>query len=348
MKSLIHFFFLTLVVACSQQPKEVVLSEAENSTLPSSLGKERLSDYGFFTGPLSDLQPAKGVIGYDVNAPLFSDYAIKKRFLFLPEGGKINFNTNDVFHFPEGSVLIKNFIFSDQTTQKERIVETRLLLRTATGWEALPYVWNEDQTEAFLEPAGGEAQVTHKLTNGELLKFDYSIPNQTQCKNCHARGDKLMPIGPTARQLNKEMEGKNQLLGWSEQKILEGLPVSETIPHLTNYENEEEALDLRARSWLEANCAHCHRQDGPAKTSGLHLLASETSAFHLGVGKAPVAAGKGSGGLKYDLVPGAPQESILYYRIISNDPGVMMPELGRKVVHREGAELIEQWIREMK
>jgi uncharacterized repeat protein (TIGR03806 family) len=341
--------FLTLVtIACSQQPKEMVLAEAETTSTHNSLGKEKLSEYGFFSGPLKDLNPAPNVIVYEVNAPLFSDYALKKRFVFVPEGQKITYNHTDVFDFPEGSVLIKNFLFAESSAQEERIIETRLLIRTASGWEALPYIWNKEQTEAYLEPAGGEVNISHQTSEGELLNFDYSIPNQNQCKNCHARGDQLMPVGPTARQLNKEVNGKNQLIQWEQQQILRGIPTSGDFPKLISYENEDASVELRARSWLEANCAHCHRKDGPAKTSGLHLLASETNPLQLGVGKAPVAAGRGSGGLKYDIVPGAPDKSILYHRIVSNDPGVMMPELGRKVVHREGAELISQWIREMK
>ena len=158
-----------------------------------------------------------------------------------------------------------------------------------------------------------------------------------------------MPIGPTTRQLNKILKGKHQLVDWAERGILEGLPSStDQLPKLANYEDQNIELGLRARSWLESNCAHCHREDGPAKTSGLHLLANETSPLKLGIGKAPVAAGKGSGGRKYDIVPGAPEKSILLFRILSNDPGIMMPELGRKVVHEEGAALISQWIKEMK
>jgi hypothetical protein len=68
----------------------------------------------------------------------------------------------------------------------------------------------------------------------------------------------------------------------------------------------------------------------------------------LGIGKAPVAAGKGSGGRLFGIVPGKPEESILQYRIESTHPGIMMPELGRKLVHEEGVELVRQWISEMK
>ena len=96
-----------------------------------------------------------------------------------------------------------------------------------------------------------------------------------------------------------------------------------------------------------SDLAHCHRREGSAKNSGLYLLASEKDPARLGIGKAPVAAGKGSGGLRYDLVPGHPETSILMFRIQSEDPGIMMPELGRRIVHSEGIELIREWILRM-
>ena len=350
MNSWYKLIVLALLVSCSRQPKELILAEEDSTvTLSPDAGLLKLSDYGFFTGPLKELRPGKNVFAYQINAPLFSDYAGKKRFIFLPDGKKIRYHEKDVFDFPEGSVLIKNFLYQNsERNNDQKIIETRLLIREASGWKALPYKWNEDQTEAFLTPAGGDLAIDYRHRNGEMLKINYHIPNQTQCKNCHARGDQIMPIGPSARQLNNGAKKDNVLLAWSAAGILEGLPSHEQIPSLVSYENPTASLDLRARSWLEANCAHCHREDGPAKTSGLHLLAAVTDPLRLGIGKGPVAAGKGSGGRKYDIVNGNPEASILYYRIVSNDPGVMMPELGRSVVHKEGANLIAEWIREMK
>jgi hypothetical protein len=160
-----------------------------------------------------------------------------------------------------------------------------------------------------------------------------------------------MPIGPTARQLNGThdfLQGKNQLIAWKEKLVLENLPDLSTVSALVNYDKADASVELRARAWLEINCAHCHRADGAAKNSGLHLLASERDLSKIGIGKAPVAAGKGSGGLLYDIVPGKPAESILQFRIESMHPGIMMPELGRTIAHTEGVELVKRWIKEMK
>ena len=106
-------------------------------------------------------------------------------------------------------------------------------------------------------------------------------------------------------------------------------------------------LDERARAWLDINCAHCHRRGGPAETSGLYLELEETDPTALGILKPPVAAGRGSGDLKYNIVPGHAEQSIMDFRIRSLDPGVMMPELNRKLVHKEGVEIIQAWINSM-
>jgi uncharacterized repeat protein (TIGR03806 family) len=219
-------------------------------------------------------------------------------------------------------------------------------------WKTLPYIWNDDQTEAFLEVAGKNIDVSWVHTDGNIKKVTYSVPNMNQCKGCHLIGDQVKPIGPSARQLNKDFKYdsgvQNQLVQWESVDVLKGLPDATTIPRLASYENEKEAINVRARAWLEINCAHCHRPEGPAKTSGLHLLADISNPASLGVGKAPVAAGKGSGGLLYGIVPGKPDQSILQFRIESTHPGIMMPELGRTLVHEEGVALVRQWISEMK
>jgi uncharacterized repeat protein (TIGR03806 family) len=321
----------------------------------AAIGKIMLSDYRFFKGALKDLSPADGVIPYSLNSALFSDYAYKKRFVKIPSAKRITYDPEEVLDFPDGTVLIKNFYYPSDFRSSEkdiRILETRLLLYEGGVWKTLPYIWNEEQTEAYLNIAGKSINVSWTHYDGSVRQVNYSVPNMNQCKGCHLRGDKVMPIGPSARQLNGdhhyESGKQNQLVHWAELNVLEGLPNLNKVPALAAYENKNESIDKRARAWLEINCAHCHRTDGPAKTSGLHLLASVTDPFKMGIGKAPIAAGKGSGGLLYGIVPGKPDESILQFRIESVHPGIMMPELGRTVTHSEGVSLVRQWISEMK
>lgn len=346
---------LALLTSCSKKKDEVIVVASEEAVDLSALGKTKLSDYGFFTGVLKELNPAEGVTPYQLNSALFSDYAYKARFIKMPAGTKAMYNANDVFDFPEGAVLIKNFYYPAdfrKPTENIRILETRLLIREENEWKTLPYIWNEEQTEAYLDVAGKSIPVQWTQYNGELKNINYSVPNMNQCKGCHLRGDKVMPIGPSARQLNGEMAyahgTKNQLIHWQEAGLIDQLPTLDKVEKLASYSDEKTSVELRARAWLEINCAHCHRADGPAKTSGLHLLASISDPRVLGIGKAPVAAGKGSGGRLYSIVPGKPDESILQFRIESTHPGIMMPELGRQLTHEEGVALVRQWISEMK
>ena len=160
-------------------------------------------------------------------------------------------------------------------------------------------------------------------------------------------------FGPTARQLNKEYhyhnEVKNQLEKWNHLHMIEKLPSLSEIPKIANWDDPTSGtIDQRARAWLDINCAHCHNTKGPAKTSGLFLDYYEDNSKALGIFKTPIAAGRGSGGLKYAIVPGKPNESILVYRFDSTDPGIMMPELGRTLVHTEGLNLIKNWIISLK
>lgn len=353
------FFIIGLAVAlsCTRIKDEpVVVLPEENITIDlSSIGKTKLSEYGFFVGELKTLTPAVGVVPYALNSTLFSDYALKKRFIKMPQGKKAGFSADDVFDFPEGTILIKNFYYPADLNKPEenlRILETRLLINEGGIWKTLPYIWNDEQTEAYLNVAGKTIPISWKHTDGQLRNIQYAVPNMNQCKGCHLRGDKVMPIGPSARQLNGDLEfstGKhNQLVYWQTNDLLQGMPSIDAVDKLVSYEDESISVNDRARAWLEINCAHCHRADGPAKNSGLYLLASETDPSRLGIGKAPVAAGKGSGGLLYGIVPGNPDASILQYRIESVHPGVMMPELGRSITHTEGVALVRLWIEGLK
>lgn len=318
--------------------------------------KARLSEYGFFTGILSDQVPAEGVIPYSLNTPLFSDYAEKSRFLVLPEGAQIGYDPGEVFDFPVGTTLIKTFYFPNDFRNPSRgkqLVETRLLMHEASGWKALTYVWDKDQKDAYLEVAGETVDVSYTYLDGKKYRHKFLVPNLNQCKGCHSFNEKLLPIGPSARQLNGHFNGwsqpvseQNQLLAWKDLGILDGLPDLSDVGKVPAWHDPGSGtLNERARAWLDINCAHCHRPEGPANTSGLNLSIHNTDSTLLGINKTPVAAGRGSGGRKYDIEKGKPGESILLYRIESKDPGVMMPELGRTVNHREGIQVIKEWIK---
>jgi uncharacterized repeat protein (TIGR03806 family) len=316
---------------------------------------EKLSQYALFAGDPAALRPAEGVIPYDLNSPLFSDYAEKYRFIKLPPGAHATYRASDVFEFPVDTVIAKTFVYPRDVrdpSKGRRLIETRILKHEPDGWVGLPYVWNGDQTEATLDVAGDTIDVSWIHNDGRPRSSNYIIPNVNQCKGCHKAGETMKPIGPKARHLNRDFayaQGKeNQLAYWTRRGALVGAPPPAEAPRLAAWDDPKSGtLDERARAWLEINCAHCHNPEGPARNSGLDLLASQHNPTAFGVSKPPVAAGIGSGGRDYDIVPGQPDRSILAYRIASTHPGVMMPELGKRLVHEEGVALVRQWIAAM-
>jgi uncharacterized repeat protein (TIGR03806 family) len=313
----------------------------------------KLSDYRLFTDA-GARHPNAGLTPYGLNTPLFSDYALKSRFLYLPPGRAAAYRPEGVLDLPVGAALVKTFAYPADFRRPEarlRYLETRLLIHRPDGWVAYAYVWNDAQTEAVLKRAGARIDVAFTDAQGRARTVDYRVPNQNQCKECHQLDKTLTPIGPKARNLNGDYpyaEGReNQLAHWTRLGLLTGAPSPGQASRTPRWDDAAAPLDGRARAYLDANCAHCHNPKGAASNSGLFLTLDETRPAALGIGKAPVAAGRGSGDLKVGIAPGHPEQSILAYRLASSEPGVMMPELGRSITHDEGVALIRAWIAAM-
>jgi len=314
----------------------------------------KLSGWGLFEAGGASQHPVEGVIPYDINTPLFSDYALKYRFVKLPEGKAAAYSAEGVFELPVGAIIAKTFAMPRDLRRPEagqRLLETRILEHAPEGWLGWAYIWNEEQTEASLAVAGGSIDVEWIHTDGKSRSNDYLVPNVNQCKGCHSAGAGMQPIGLSARQLNRDfgyVHGvENQLAYWTRTGALAGTPEPSQAPKLAVWDDPQADPDARARAWLEINCAHCHQPGGAAQNSGLDLRASQREPLKIGVRKPPVAAGTGSGGLQFDILPGKSDQSILMFRLLSTHPDVMMPELGKRMVHDEGVELIRQWIESM-
>ncbi len=284
--------------------------------------------------------PNAGLTPYALNTPLFSDYADKHRLLFLPPGRAATYTPTGVLDLPVGTVLVKTFAYP--AAARERFIETRLLIRKADGWVPNTYVWNAAQTEARLVRSGARVAVSYR---GRAI--DYAVPNVNQCKQCHLQGDAVTPIGPKARNLNGDLDGENQLARLIRVGLLTGAPPLAQVAATPRWDDPRTPVSSRARAYLDSNCAHCHSRAGFASNSGLYLDLEETDPAILGIGKRPVAAGRGSGGLAFAIAPAHPEASILVHRMASDEPGVMMPQFGRTVTHAEGVALIEAWIAAM-
>jgi uncharacterized repeat protein (TIGR03806 family) len=298
--------------------------------------------------------PNAGVTPYALNTPLFSDYAEKARYLYLPPGTHARYRAQRALDLPVGAVLIKSFAYPAdfrQPDEKVRTLETRLLIHRKAGWTALAYVWNDDGTQARLKRAGTRIDVAFVDAQGRSRQVDYKVPNANQCKECHSLSGQIAPIGVKARNLNGDFaypEGReNQLAHWTRTGLLQGAPAADKAPRTAVWDDASEPLEARGRAYLDGNCGHCHNARGMASNTGLFLDLEETRPSKAGVGKRPVAAGRGAGDLELDVDPGHPDASIIPYRMASTEPGVMMPELGRSVVHEEGLALVRAYIASM-
>lgn len=312
-------------VAGAQAPAPAPVNDAEiaGGSFPA-----RLSAFGFFADPAAQ-KPAAGVTPYRLQTPLWSDGSEKLRFVYLPAGTKALANGEGLLNLPVGTALIKTFKLEG------RLIETRVLLHRPAGWVALPYQWNAEQTDATLVLAGARLDATTPA--GEAIS--YAIPNKNQCKTCHSLGGEVVPIGPKARNLAEPW-----LKDLAKAGRLDRVPTVRHRMPLWEDRAKVPAADA-ARAYLDANCAHCHNPQGAASNSGLFLGWEVTDPVMLGIGKRPVAAGRGSGGLEFDIAPGKPEQSILYYRMASLEGGVSMPELGRASLDRDGLAIVHAWIR---
>ena len=347
---LLATFSAFLVTACGQN--EVTIYSADDYP-------DRLSDWSLVSLAGTKLIISDQTLVYELNTALFSDYALKLRTLYLPEGAQAKFDTTQTFELPVGSIISKTFLYpkdpsgalltssswngdpSTITMNDYELIETRLMVRQATGWDALPYVWDGD--DAYLSITGTIRRMT--LASGESL--NYLVPSKNQCASCHATNHttgELMPIGIKARHLDRvsSLYDKNQLDHLAERGWLTNVS-HEHMPNAV-WGDTEQSLEHKARSYLDINCGHCHNAQGAADTSGLLLDYEDHPPSAMGVCKPPIAAGRGSGGLMYGVVPGHADKSILSFRLATNDPGMMMPELGRSLIHQEGLALINDWI----
>ncbi len=334
---------------------------------PDQLSALRLLEWD---GEAQAIRYNERVVPYDLNTPLFTDYALKSRAIYFPDGQSATYDPSEPFDFPVGTAIVKTFYFPADFRQPDQaltLIETRLLVRTDEGWSAWPYVWNEAQTDAVLEPGGQTRSISFVDESGATQTASYLVPQRNQCRSCHERNVGVGgtaatgPIGPAARHLNRDLDygagPVNQLEHLASLGMLTGLPAASEIPRAYDFTAVEtgglsavppEDLDFAARSYLDVNCAHCHSPLGTqGVTTQLFLNHDNAEAFNLGVCKRPGSAGSGTGGLTWDLVPGSPDQSIMVFRIETTEVGAMMPLLGRSLQHARGAELIRAWVAAM-
>ncbi len=318
------------IAARSAAPLAVNDAAITGDAMPTTL-----NEFGFFAD-VSGRVPTDGLTAYALNIPLWSDGADKLRYVYVPDGQSALSDADGLLQFPVGSAIVKTFAFG--TGADQRFIETRVLLHRADGWVALPYRWNEDQTQATLALAGARVPITRP----DGVEVSYRIPNKNECKTCHSKDGEVIPIGPKVRNLSPQF-----LAALQDRGVLATIPVAQRAMPLWGDRATNPDTAALARGYLDVNCAHCHQPGGGASNSGLDLRWEQDDPHSIGILKPPVAAGRGAGGHRFSIAPGDPAASIMVHRISSTEPGVAMPELGRSTNDEEGIAIVRKWIEAM-
>jgi len=331
--------------SCSDEAYEAVEYSPVNYNI-NEMPYENLSQYNFFQGELKNLDPVYGVIPYELISSLFTDYSIKNRFLWMPDGVSADYvSSSSVFDFPVGTILIKNFSYDDVLPEMiSKNIETRLMIKKESGWIFADYIWNEDQTEALFSLDGSVVDISW-LQNGEERNISYRIPSASECLTCHKISDGAIPNGVKPRNINKTLDYRtnsmNQLDKWMEMGYLNSYPTD--LEAVANWKDLSEPLEKRVRSYIDINCAHCHSDNTHCEYRPIRLSYEATEDLaNMGVCLTPdTNLGNGT-----DLIinPGNIDRSVLHFRMTSNEEQYRMPLIGRSIVHDEAIAMIEEWI----
>jgi uncharacterized repeat protein (TIGR03806 family) len=284
-----------------------------------------------------------------MNSPLWTDGIVKKRFLAVPPGQNIGFTADGAWDFPTGTVLIKAFILEPEAGNPEtrRSVETRIMVKAADEWEFYSYKWNDEGTDGYLNDK--PLAVEYAVRDGDtttVITFEY--PSHDGCMTCHP-GVAGVAIGPRTMQLNRvinyEDGRRNQLAAMAAIGLFrEPLPAApESMPAMVAPADESAPIDLRARSYLHANCSHCHQPGGWNSTLIDIDFRYEVALADTKTCGVPISHTIHRRDGEYVLDPGNPENSNAYGRMTGS--GISkMPPLGRSITDPLGAELVRDWI----
>ncbi|HEY1719383.1 MAG TPA: PQQ-dependent sugar dehydrogenase [Verrucomicrobiae bacterium] len=306
-----------------------------------------LSQTGAFAN-LKNLTPQKFLIPYNVNSPLWSDGAAKSRWMALPENSKINFSATGEWRFPAGTVFVKNFSLPVDDTNPKILhrLETRLLVRDTDGAVyGASYKWRADNSDADLVNAGTNEDIQIKTSTGTRIQ-KWFFPGRQDCLTCHTPVSGGV-LGVKTRQLNGDFKypngvTDNQLRAWNHAGLFDTALDEKEIPQLAklvSITNSAAPLELRARSYLDANCAQCHR---PGGAEAFFDARFDTPLDKQDLLNGPVENPLGISGAKI-IVPGDLSRSVLFHRI-SITGNLQMPPLARNVNDRAAVTAIAAWI----
>jgi uncharacterized repeat protein (TIGR03806 family) len=306
------------------------------------------------TGAVKDargLVPADGLIPYDLIVPFWSDGAIKNRWVAVP-AAKVAFYPTGEWKFPKGTVFVKTFELPTNAADPTvtRRLETRILVADADGGVyGVDYKWRADNSDADLMSGGMSEEVPVKTASGGMLSQTWYYPSRQDCLTCHnARAGGV--LGIKTRQLNHDFQYpsghvENELRRWSQLGLFP-TPIDDrdlaALPALAAIGDPTRSIEERARSYLDANCSHCHQPGGTVANFDARF---DTPLDQQQLVNGPVLIDQGIDKPRI-IAPHDPWRSIAYMRV--NTTGdIRMPPLARNTIDQAGVRLINEWIMSM-
>ncbi len=282
-------------------------------------------------------QPAEGLVGYDINAPFWSDNAVKQRFFAMPDAGSsFAAGADGDWTTPVGGVLMKHFRLGST------LVETRFMMLQSNGdWAGYSYEWDDNQLDATLVDAAGKDKVIGAQT--------WHYPSRGECLQCHTAAAGFS-LGLETQQLNRSSTYAQTGINAHQLTTLSAPNIALLTPQISNPAAQpkladpfgSEALGDRARAYLHTNCSMCHRPGGPTPLA-LNLLASTSLSGTNTCNQDPTRGSLGLPNAKI-VAPGQPDSSVLLARMNTRDPQLQMPPIASHLVDSAGVALLRQWI----
>lgn len=318
------------------------MPDTSNGSMPTLL-----SQTGAFIA-LPQLQPANLLLPYDLVISFWSDGASKTRFVAIPDS-KVGFSPTGEWTFPPGTVFVKTFELPTDTTNpiRKRRLETRLLVVDRNGGVyGVTYKWRADLSDADLVGREGlHEDVTIRDAAGTHVQSWY-YPSRADCLECHNRHTHG-PLGPKTRQMNRDLHypdgvTENQLRRWNRLGVFDTTLKESDIasfPTLARPDDTTRNIEDRARSWLDVNCANCHR---PGATVANFDARYETPLAQQHLIDGPVLIDQNIDRARV-ISPHDSWRSVALIRVDTNED-TRMPPLARNTIDTQGASLLRQWI----
>ncbi len=309
-----------------------ILTLAPNPNQSAPTLPNLLSQTGLFKS-LSNLTPADGMIEYEVNSPLWSDGATKRRWMGIPTNQRVQFSIDGPWSFPSQSVMVKHFELrlADGSTRR---LETRVLIHMNQGWTGFTYRWNAGQTDATLTLNQATENFMVLNPQNQTVNLTWTYPGTNACMRCHTQASGYV-LGLSTAQINRG----NQLQNWNRLGLFQTDIGGGSFPALVSVDDNTRSIGERARSYLHSNCANCHQPGGTtAMDMDLRYNASNMNVINV-----PPTAGDLGLTNPARVRPGSPASSVLVERMVRTDSN-RMPPLGTQLVDTNAILVLNQWI----